>query len=78
MLKLFCERGYMQRVLVTGGAGFTGAILQASTSEVYGEPKIHPQPKTYWRNVNPIGIRSCYDGVKRYAKTFKNIYLQQI
>jgi UDP-glucuronate decarboxylase len=35
--------------------------LQASTSEVYGDPTVHPQPETYWGNVNPIGIRSCYD-----------------
>ena len=44
-------------------------ILQASTSEVYGDPKIHPQPETYWGNVNPIGIRSCYDEGKRCAET---------
>ena len=36
-------------------------ILQASTSEVYGDPSVHPQPETYWGNVNPIGVRSCYD-----------------
>lgn len=40
-------------------------ILQASTSEVYGDPLVHPQPETYWGNVNPIGIRSCYDEGKR-------------
>ena len=40
-------------------------ILQASTSEVYGDPHIHPQPETYWGNVNPIGPRSCYDEGKR-------------
>jgi UDP-glucuronate decarboxylase len=44
-------------------------ILQASTSEVYGDPAIHPQPETYWGNVNPIGIRSCYDEGKRCAET---------
>jgi len=44
-------------------------ILQASTSEVYGDPKIHPQPETYWGNVNPIGERSCYDEGKRLAET---------
>ena len=38
-------------------------VLQASTSEVYGDPQIHPQVETYWGNVNPIGIRSCYDGL---------------
>lgn len=44
-------------------------ILQASTSEVYGDPEIHPQPESYWGNVNPIGVRSCYDEGKRCAET---------
>ena len=44
-------------------------ILQASTSEVYGDPKVHPQPESYWGNVNPIGRRSCYDEGKRCAET---------
>ncbi len=44
-------------------------VLQASTSEVYGDPKIHPQPEEYWGNVNPIGKRSCYDEGKRCAET---------
>jgi UDP-glucuronate decarboxylase len=44
-------------------------ILQASTSEVYGDPTVHPQPETYWGNVNPIGPRSCYDEGKRVAET---------
>lgn len=44
-------------------------ILQASTSEVYGDPDIHPQPESYWGHVNPIGIRSCYDEGKRAAET---------
>ena len=44
-------------------------ILQSSTSEVYGEPNIHPQPESYWGNVNPIGLRSCYDEGKRCAET---------
>jgi UDP-glucuronate decarboxylase len=44
-------------------------VLQASTSEVYGDPSIHPQVETYWGNVNPIGIRSCYDEGKRVAET---------
>ena len=44
-------------------------ILQASTSEVYGDPEVHPQPETYWGNVNPIGERSCYDEGKRCAET---------
>jgi len=53
-----------------GLARRTGAkILQASTSEVYGDPAVHPQVETYWGNVNPIGIRSCYDEGKRAAET---------
>lgn len=53
-----------------GLARATGAkILQASTSEVYGDPAIHPQVEEYWGNVNPIGIRSCYDEGKRCAET---------
>ena len=52
-------------------------ILQASTSEVYGDPTIHPQPEEYWGNVNPIGIRSCYDEGKRCAESlFMNYNLQ--
>jgi UDP-glucuronate decarboxylase len=56
----------------------TGAvILQASTSEVYGDPSISPQPETYWGNVNPIGIRSCYDEGKRAAETLCFDYKRQ-
>ncbi|MDA2919660.1 SDR family oxidoreductase [Desulfobacterota bacterium AH_259_B03_O07] len=44
-------------------------ILQASTSEVYGDPTVHPQPETYWGSVNPIGLRACYDEGKRCAET---------
>lgn len=44
-------------------------VFQASTSEVYGDPSVHPQPESYWGNVNPIGIRSCYDEGKRGAET---------
>jgi UDP-glucuronate decarboxylase len=56
----------------------TGAIiLQASTSEVYGDPAISPQPETYWGNVNPIGIRSCYDEGKRAAETLCFDYSRQ-
>ncbi|WP_299682681.1 UDP-glucuronic acid decarboxylase family protein [uncultured Tenacibaculum sp.] len=52
-------------------------ILQASTSEVYGDPKIHPQPESYWGNVNPIGLRSCYDEGKRCAESlFVNYHKQ--
>ena len=52
-------------------------ILQASTSEVYGDPNIHPQPESYWGNVNPIGIRSCYDEGKRCAETLFMDYHNQ-
>lgn len=52
-------------------------IMQASTSEVYGDPDIHPQPETYWGNVNPIGIRSCYDEGKRCAETLFFDYNRQ-
>ena len=44
-------------------------VFQASTSEVYGDPAVHPQPEAYWGNVNPIGVRSCYDEGKRCAET---------
>jgi len=55
---------------VLGLAKRVGArILQASTSEVYGDPFVHPQPESYWGNVNCIGIRSCYDEGKRVAET---------
>jgi len=52
-------------------------ILQASTSEVYGDPLVHPQPETYWGNVNPIGARSCYDEGKRCAESLFMSYHQQ-
>ena len=52
-------------------------VLQASTSEVYGDPHVHPQPETYWGNVNPIGIRSCYDEGKRCAETLFMDYHNQ-
>ena len=56
----------------------TGArILQASTSEVYGDPDVHPQPESYWGRVNPIGIRSCYDEGKRCAETLFFDYYRQ-
>jgi UDP-glucuronate decarboxylase len=62
-----------------GLAKRTGAkILQASTSEVYGDPEVHPQPEDYWGKVNPIGIRACYDEGKRVAETlffdYKRMY----
>ncbi len=52
-------------------------ILQASTSEVYGDPEVHPQPEIYWGKVNPIGIRSCYDEGKRCAETLFFDYWRQ-
>ena len=52
-------------------------ILQASTSEVYGDPLIHPQTEDYWGNVNPIGLRSCYDEGKRLAETLMTDYHRQ-
>ncbi|MBI4454314.1 MAG: SDR family oxidoreductase [Acidobacteria bacterium] len=52
-------------------------ILQASTSEVYGDPKEHPQSETYWGNVNPVGVRSCYDEGKRLAETLMMDYHRQ-
>ena len=59
-------------------AKLTGAkVLQASTSEVYGNPHVHPQHEKYWGNVNPIGIRSCYDEGKRCAETLFMDYYRQ-
>jgi UDP-glucuronate decarboxylase len=52
-------------------------ILLASTSEIYGDPRVHPQPEGYWGNVNPIGIRSCYDEGKRVAETLMMDYHRQ-
>jgi UDP-glucuronate decarboxylase len=52
-------------------------VMQASTSEVYGDPQIHPQAEYYWGNVNPIGIRSCYDEGKRCAETIFMDYHRQ-
>ena len=52
-------------------------FLLASTSEVYGDPQIHPQPETYWGNVNPIGPRGVYDEAKRYAEALTMAYHRQ-
>ncbi|RUO65933.1 UDP-glucuronate decarboxylase [Pseudidiomarina planktonica] len=63
---------------VLGIAKRTGAkVFQASTSEVYGDPEVHPQQESYWGNVNPIGIRSCYDEGKRCAETLFFDYHRQ-
>ena len=53
-------------------------ILQASTSEVYGDPAVHPQPESYWGNVNPLGLRACYDEGKRCAETLFFDYHRQL
>lgn len=61
-----------------GLAKRTGAkILQASTSEIYGDPEVHPQPESYWGNVNPNGPRACYDEGKRCAETLFSDYREQ-
>lgn len=68
----------MGAINVLGLAKRTGArVFQASTSEVYGDPEVHPQPESYWGHVNPIGIRSCYDEGKRVAETLFFDYHRQ-
>jgi UDP-glucuronate decarboxylase len=52
-------------------------VIQASTSEVYGDPAVHPQVESYWGNVNPVGIRSCYDEAKRMAETLCADHMRQ-
>lgn len=72
------QTSIMGAINMLGIAKRTGAkILQASTSEVYGDPHVHPQPEEYWGNVNPIGIRSCYDEGKRCAETLFFDYYRQ-
>ena len=72
------QTSIMGAINMLGVAKRTGAkILQASTSEVYGDPHVHPQPEEYWGNVNPIGIRSCYDEGKRCAETLFFDYHRQ-
>ena len=65
--------GHMLRFAVDHHARF----LEASTSEIYGEPKEHPQKETYWGNVNPNGVRSCYDESKRFAEALVMIYVRK-
>lgn len=68
----------MGAINMLGLAKRVGAkVLQASTSEVYGDPSVHPQPESYWGNVNPNGIRSCYDEGKRCAETLFMDYHRQ-
>ena len=72
------QTSIMGAINMLGVAKRTGAkILQASTSEVYGNPHVHPQPEENWGNVNPIGIRSCYDEGKRCAETLFFDYHRQ-
>lgn len=68
----------MEAINCLGLAKRTGArVFQASTSECYGDPDIHPQPESYWGHVNPVGIRSCYDEGKRCAETLFIDYHRQ-
>ncbi|MBT3348960.1 SDR family oxidoreductase [bacterium] len=70
-----CTVGVLNMLELAKKAG--AKLLQASTSEVYGNPFVHPQPESYWGNVNPVGIRSCYDEGKRCAETFIMDYHRQ-
>lgn len=66
-------------VLIIGLAKRVGArVLIASTSEIYGDPEVHPQPESYWGHVNPIGPRACYDEGKRVAETLSYAYAKQV
>ncbi|MBI2940504.1 MAG: SDR family oxidoreductase [Chloroflexi bacterium] len=82
--------GYLRHPLETALANSNGtrqalalshryhaSFLMASTSEIYGDPLVHPQPEDYWGNVNPIGPRSCYDEGKRFAEALTMIYYRQ-
>ncbi len=72
------KTSFMGALNILGLARASGAkVLQASTSEVYGDPDIHPQPETYRGNVNPLGIRACYDEGKRCAETLMMDYHRQ-
>ncbi len=65
------------RNLLTVAKAHKATFLFASTSEVYGDPKEHPQKETYWGNVNPNGVRSCYDESKRYGEMLTMLYLRR-
>ena len=72
------KTGVLGAMNMLGLAKRTGAkIMQASTSEVYGDPEVHPQPESYWGRVNPNGVRSCYDESKRCAETLFFDYKRQ-
>lgn len=62
------------RNLLEAARGWNATLLQASTSEVYGEPLVHPQPESYWGNVNPVGPRSVYDEAKRFGEALVMAY----
>ncbi|NMB84549.1 SDR family oxidoreductase [Candidatus Roizmanbacteria bacterium] len=79
---------YPQETLITNSFGtkklldffvksHSGSFVISSTSEVYGDPLVHPQPETYWGNVNPVGIRSCYDEAKRFAEALVMVYFRK-
>ncbi|MEO8673139.1 MAG: UDP-glucuronic acid decarboxylase family protein [Tahibacter sp.] len=70
-----CVHGAMNMLALAERRG--ARILQASTSEVYGDPEVHPQPESYWGRVNPIGMRSCYNEGKRCAETLFFDYRRQ-
>lgn len=70
-----CVHGAMNMLALAKRRG--ARILQASTSEVYGDPEVHPQPESYWGRVNPIGLRSCYNEGKRCAETLFFDYRRQ-
>ena len=74
ILDLACPPGAMTCSASPSGSAW---ILHASTSEVYGDPEVHPQTEDYWGRVNPIGIRSCYDEGKRCAETLFFDYWRQ-
>lgn len=65
------------RNLLKFSKAYRAKFLFASTSEIYGDPKEHPQKETYWGNVNPIGIRACYDESKRFGETLTMLYIRK-
>ena len=78
---------YPVETLMAGSAGaknlldlavsYKARILMASTSEVYGDPLVHPQKEEYWGNVNPVGVRSCYDEAKRFMEAITSTYIRK-
>ena len=69
--------GDFDEIIAAHAISLRAKILQASTSEVYGDPHVHPQTQDYWGHVNPIGVRSCYDEGKRCAETLFFDYHRQ-